>query len=217
MPTDSLWILDNINFLNFYRALFQIYIVTECPNHNGDYKSPPFMWRPPKQAFFSFPPYQSPSGKRSVSQKRTLAFYIATILAYFGNPTEYRAHLKKLCKSAAFLALFRSPASPFPEIFPSENSVSGPYVPLPIHSPKNSLLSIFTCQRPYEEEIGRPNAAKYGLTFSDVKTPPVPELWPHFCETWRLHRGGGQSGAVTGPVGVPALPLTHGRIYDGIR
>ena len=50
---------------------------------------------------------------------------------------------------------------------------AGPYVPMPgSHPPKNRLLSISMCQRPHEVEIGRPNAAKYGLTLSDVKTPP---------------------------------------------
>ena len=112
---------------------------------------------PPKQPFISFPTYQSPSEERSASQKRTLAFYSATILAYFGNQAAYRAHLKKLCKSAAFFALFRSPASPYRKVLRRRTQYAGPCVPMPgSPPPKNRLLMTSTYQRPYEEEIGRP-------------------------------------------------------------
>jgi len=92
---------------------------------------------PPKQAFISFPPYWNPSEERSASQKRTLAFYSATILPYFGNQAAYRAHLKKLCKSAAFFALFLSPASPFRKVLRRRTEYAGPCVPMPgSHPPK---------------------------------------------------------------------------------
>jgi hypothetical protein len=112
---------------------------------------------PPKQAFISFPPYRNPSEERSASQKRTLAFYSATILAYFGNQAAYRAHLKKLCKSAAFFALFCQSGPLSREVLRRRTQCAGSCVPMPgSHPPKNCLLMTSTCQRPYEEEIGRP-------------------------------------------------------------
>ena len=138
-------------------------------------------------------PYQSPYEQRSASQKRTLTFYSATILAYFGNPAAYRVHLKKLCKSAAFFALFRSPAIPLPESSPSENRMCRTVCPpARIVPPKTGLFFISTYQRPYEEEIGRPNAAKYDLTFSDEKHRFLGRIIPSFwaiIPLWYLVRG----------------------------
>ena len=68
---------------------------------------------------------------------------------------------------------------------PSENTICRTVCPpARIDPPKNRLLSISTCQRLYEKEIGRPDAAKYGLTLSDVKTPPGTRIMvAFFCET----------------------------------
>ena len=83
---------------------------------------------PQNRPSFHFPPTRGPFGERSASQKRTLAFYSTPILAYFGNQDAYRAHLKKLCKSAAFFALFRLPGPLSRELLRRRNGCAGSYV-----------------------------------------------------------------------------------------
>jgi len=80
---------------------------------------------------------------------------------------------------------------------------AGPYVPMPgSPPPKNRLLWVSTCQRPYEEEIGRPNAAKYGLTFSDVKTPPGTRIMVAFLRNLAAGTGsGGNPGPIRARIG----------------
>ena len=59
-----------------------------------------------------------------------------------------------------------------------------------------------TCQMPYEEEIGRPNAAKYGLTFSDVKTSPGTRIRPSFSRNLAAGTGpGGNPGPFRARIG----------------
>ena len=87
---------------------------------------------------------------------------------------------RTLCKSAAFFALFRSPASRFRNFSVGETGMSDRMSRCPDVPPKTGLLSISTCQRPYEEEIGRPNAAKYYLTFSDEKRRFLGRIIPSF-------------------------------------
>jgi len=63
---------------------------------------------------------------------------------------------------------------------------------------KTTLLSISTCQRPYVEEIGRPNAAKYCLTLSDVKIPPGTRIMAAFLRNLAAGTG---PGAIRGRYG----------------
>jgi len=105
--------------------------------------------KPLKQVFFSFPTYQSPSERRSASQKRTLGFYSAKNLVYFGNRAAYRAHLKKVCKSAAFFAHFCLPAPGSRELLRRRNRYAGSQVPGPGSTPPKTVpLFNSVCQSP---------------------------------------------------------------------
>ena len=104
---------------------------------------------PPKPPFFSFPAYQSPYERRSASQKRTLGFYSATILVYFGNRAAYGADPKKVCKSAAFLAHFYLPAPGSRETLRRRNRSAGSQVPgLGSTPPKNLPFPHTTYRNP---------------------------------------------------------------------
>ena len=96
------------------------------------------------------------------------------------------------------MALFRSPDSPFRKVLRRRMEYAGPCVPMPGSAlPKNSLLSISTCQRPCEEEIGRPNAANYYLTFSGEKHRFLGRIIPSFWAIIPLwHQVGGNPGLI---------------------